>query len=259
MQWICMPKGLTFEIVVVAICPNSEWNPPWFCRCSRQDWGQRQPPDLLLSSCSCRTWRFKLSFFIFANKISMTIFHCPFLSFTLVQQKLIGIAESAILEIFLLFKNKKQPVDNQRDELDQELEDHVVLIGQLLDHQVLKEMEDFRNKSHQVQTSTSKCKSLFLCLLPWLPREGSVKVGANCKLQLGGKIPWGRQESFCHQLITSIHLNKTLMLFVDSVGEFHQGHQESFCHQDTDWELMRGLDRLDTHGKGNPMRVLVAS
>ena len=38
------------------------------------------------------------------------------------------------------FQNKKQPVDNQRDELDQELEDHVVLIGQLLDHQVLTEM-----------------------------------------------------------------------------------------------------------------------
>ena len=70
----------------------------------------------------------------------MTIFHCPFLSFTLVQQKLIGIAESAILQIFFRFKNKKQPVDNQRDELDQELEDHVVLIWQLLDHQVLKEM-----------------------------------------------------------------------------------------------------------------------
>ena len=44
------------------------------------------------------------------------------------------------LQVFLRFKNKKQPVDNQRDELDQELEDHVVLIGQLLDHQVLTEM-----------------------------------------------------------------------------------------------------------------------
>ena len=41
---------------------QSSENLPWFCRCSRRDWDQRQRPGWPQSSCSCHTSNYNIVF-----------------------------------------------------------------------------------------------------------------------------------------------------------------------------------------------------